>query len=403
MASVSFNASTGIQVPSTREVRDDLATKIQSVLQASGVGVVDVDSTSALGQIIDIVAAEIEAKNSEIAFLASQFSPRQASGLWLEALGSLYSVERKASEPTVVTCKCTGLKGTVIPFGAVVQDADGTQLTHTRVDGAVIGEDGTVLTDFATIEHGAIQIAAGAVSRIVTVVAGWDSVTNEAAGVVGRSIEADGEFYQRMLDSYAMNGNSTVANIQAQLGELDGVLDVIVLENPTGNPVVKNGINVPAHSIATCIVGGDDEAIAKTLYTQKSAGCGTTGNAEVTFVDKEHSSAVYTYKIVRPTATDFRVKVAFFGESLDETTLAKVKAAITSDFLGEGYSGRVKLATTVYASRFYRPIQDVTDAPIKEILIGLGDGSMGTSVEVPGDKSPAIDDEGIEVVFEAEG
>ena len=400
MASVSFDPQTGIVVPTTRTVREDLAEALQQALRRSASDPeINVDPTSPLGQVIDLVAAEIEAKNAEVAFLGSQLSPRQATGIWLDQLAALYGLDRKASEPTVVVCTCTGLKGTVIPYGAIVQDTQGNQLRHSVGGGVTIPDSGSVDTTFSTVEHGEIEIGAGTVTKIVTVVAGWDSVTNQAAGITGRVIEADGELYQRMLQSYAINANGTVSNIQSNLAALDGVLDVVVLENYTNQAQVQYSLTVDAHSIAVCIVGGDDEAIAKTLFERKSAGCGTTGTTTVTYVDTEHFNATYTYKIVRPTAEDFKIQVTFFDEDMDETTQAAVKRAITEDFLGEGSNGRVKLATTVYASRFSPCVMNVTDAPIKDILIGLGRGPLSTSVEVPADESPAISDDTITLIF----
>lgn len=151
--------------------------------------------------------------------------------------------------------------------------------------------------------------------------------------------------------------------------------------------------------MAVCIVGGDDDDIARTIFERKSAGCGTVGDTQVTFIDTEHFNASYVYNIVRPTAVDFTVKVMFFSGDMDATTQANVKAAIISDFLGELKNARVKLATTVYASRFYKCIQDVTDAPIKEIVIGIAGGPQSSSVDVPANKSPTLSAKSITLAF----
>ena len=233
----------------------------------------------------------------------------------------------------------------------------------------------------------------------MTVVSGWDTVTNEAAGITGRDIEPDGELLNRMIDSYAINANSTTANIEANLAELDGVLDCIVLENYTNQPQQQYSITLDPHSIAVCIVGGEDADIAETIFRRKSAGCGTTGTTDVTYIDTEHYDAVYTYQIVRPTAVDFDVQVAFFDPDMDSETQAAVKNAIIQDFLGELANPRVKLATTVYASRFYQCVQAVTDAPIKQILIGLDGGALSTSVDVPANESPTISTDTIALAF----
>lgn len=177
------------------------------------------------------------------------------------------------------------------------------------------------------------------------------------------------------------------------------MLDCVVLENYTNQEQVQYGITLTAHSIAVCIVGGDDEAIAETIFRRKSAGCGTVGATQVTYVDTEHFNASYTYNIVRPTAVALKIQVTFFADSMDAETQSKVKKALISDFLGELSNPRVKLATTVYASRFYRCIQSVTDSPINQILLGLNNRGLATSIDVPADESPTLSEETISLVF----
>lgn len=400
MAQVLFDEKNGVTIPSTREVRDDLADAVQKAMPVTANGdLVNVDSSSPLGQIVDLTTAEVEAKNSEIGFLANQFNPDTARGIFLDALANLYGLQRKVSEPTVVVCTCTGLRGTVIPYGAIVEDENGNQLRHIVVSGATIGDTGAVDTTFATVEHGQIEIGAETVTKIVTVIAGWDSVVNVAAGVTGRDIELDGELRNRMKESYAINANGTVANIQANLAQLDGVLDCVVLENYTNLKQTQYELELEPHSIAVCIVGGEDADIARVLFERKSGGCGTNGDTEVTFIDTEHFNASYTYKIVRPTAVDFAVKIEFFEEDMNSETQAAIKEAVTKDFLGELENSRVTLASTVYASRFYQCVQAVTSAPIKSITVGLGIGSLGASVDVPANESPTISDDTITLAF----
>lgn len=400
MAQLEFDPASGVVVPTTREVREDVAAGFQEAFKVNDEDpALNVDSASPMGQVVDLVTTEVAAKNTEVAFLANQLNPRTATGVWLDAIAGLYGIERKISEPTVVVCTCTGLKGTIIPYGAIVQDTLGNQLRHSVAGGVVIPAAGTIDSQFSTVEHGAIEISAGTVTKIVTVVAGWDSVTNAAAGITGRDVEPDGELLNRIKQSYAINANGTVANLQANLAALPGVLDCVVLENYTNNPAQQYGITINAHSVAVCIVGGEDADIAETIFQRKSAGCGTVGTTQVTYVDTEHFNASYVYNIVRPTAVAFKVEVTFFAEDMNPTTAAAVKQAIESDFLGELENPRVKLATTVYASRFYRCIQAVTTSPVKQILVGIGAGALGASVDVPADESPTISDESITLEY----
>ena len=267
--------------------------------------------------------------------------------------------------------------------------------------GATIGDNGTVETTFDTVEHGNIEIGANTVTNIVTVIAGWDSVNNPTAGVTGRDLEPDGELISRMKESYAINANGTVANIQSNLSDLDGVLDCVVLENYSNRPQTQYSVQLVAHSIAVCIVGGDDDAIAETIFRRKSAGCATNGDTEVTYIDTEHFNAVYTYKIIRPTAQTFKVKVTFYAEGLNSDLQNEIKEAVVKDFLGELKNPRVTLASTVYASRFYQAIQSVTDTPINNIQISLNNGAFANLIEVPANVSPTLTEDDVSINFES--
>ena len=179
MAVVKFDELTGVVVPDSSEIREDFAKGIVKAFRSDPDRPdVNVEPTSPMGQVVDLVAAEIEAKNAEIAYLANQLNPQTARGVFLDAIGGLYGIDRKLSEPSVVTCTLTGLKGTVIPYGAIVQDTNGNNFRHSAVGGAVIGDDGTVTTTFESVEHGSVEVAPETVTKIVTIVAGWDAVTN---------------------------------------------------------------------------------------------------------------------------------------------------------------------------------------------------------------------------------
>jgi hypothetical protein len=176
---------------------------------------------------------------------------------------------------------------------------------------------------------------------------------------------------------------------------LDGVVDCQVLENPTSATVTKNNVSIPSHSVAICIYGGDDDAIAQTIYEKKDAGCGTTGNATVAHTATEAGNAVYTYSIVRPTPTDVHIEVEINKTQQTSATVEQdVIDAVIGDFLGnDSNSGnvRVGLAQTVYASRF--SVAVIKTAGVQDLVgitIGLGSGPMGASIDIPGDVEPTI-------------
>lgn len=400
MAQIIFNPLVGVELPSTQEIRSELGSRIQQAFQTSPTDpLLNIEPSSPMGQVLDLIVAEIEAKNSEILFLSNMVNPDLATGKFLDALAALYGLDRKISEPTVVNCVLTGLKGTVIPYGAIAQDSLGNQYRHSAANGAQVDDTGSVTTTFTAINHGPLEVAAGSVNRIVTTIAGWDSITNPTAGVIGRDEETDAELRNRMIESYAVNATGYVEAIEANLAALEGVLDVRVLENPTNAEVTQYGVAIDPHSILIAIVGGEDSDIAKTIYQRKDAGCGTTGDYEVQFIDETYYNATYNYKIVRPQNQSLKISVTFFGTSMNETEKNNVIQAIIQDALGQGANDRISLASTVYASRFYQAIQSQTSAPIAQIQVGFGTGTLGSSVQIPANIEPTISESDVSIIF----
>jgi hypothetical protein len=154
--------------------------------------------------------------------------------------------------------------------------------------------------------------------------------------------------------------------------------------------------------VAICIYGGDDDAIDETIYNKKDAGCGTTGNDTVTHTATEAGNAVYQYQIVRPTPTDVHIEVEINRTLQTSATVEQdVIDAVIGDFLGsDPNSGntRVGLAQTVYASRF--SVAVIKTAGVQDLVsisIGLGAGSMGAVIDIPGNIEPTISSSDITV------
>ena len=402
MSQLSFDPSTGLVAPETADIREAVQQDWQAAFaDTSGSPQLDVESATPAGQLIDAETAEIAAKNTELLWLANQFNPRVAEGRFQDALGYIYFLTRKIAEPTVVTCQLTGLRGTQIPYGAIAQNTDGYQLVCNAP--VVIGDNGTAETTFRLAETGPIQIAAGTVTKIVTVIAGWDTINNEAAGATGRDVESRNEFEGRRYNSVAANAHGTVASLYGTISDIEGVLDCKVLENPVPDPVTQFGVEIGGHSVAVCVYGGEDSDIAQAIYKKKDAGCGTSGNYAVTYYPSADVTLAYTYQIVRPETVTFAVQVAIPNASaLSQDTQNAIAAAVVEDFLGrwDRYGNtRVGLASTVYASRFYPVVMDVEGViQLSNIQIKLGDGAFADSVTINADEEPVMTVENVTIV-----
>lgn len=393
-----FNPQTGLQAPETEDIRAAVASDWIAAFYDPDLPPLDTEPTTPAGQLIDAETAEIEAKNASVLYLSNQFNPYISSGRWQDGIGYIYFIERKIAEPTIVECQLTGLNGTVIPYGALAASANGYTLICNR--SVTIDETSTATTTFRVSQYGAIEIPPHNVNTIITVTSGWDTIDNASAGAVGRSVETRAEFEERRAASVAMNAHGSTGAIFGTIANLPGVLDVQVLENIGPDPITKYGVTVPGHGITVCVFGGDDEEIAEAIYRKKDNGADTGGNTDITYTAADYHNAIYTYLIMRPTTINFWVKVTL-GDSDGYTSDvdARIRQAVYNAFYGlneDSTQGRVGLATTVYASRFYCPVMSVDGVrSVATIEVALQQDQPAIdgytdSIDINGDQEPVF-------------
>lgn len=396
---VKFDPATGLSITSAAEDLETVAEAWRSAFSADGQPPLDTDTATPAGQLIATEAALIRQHDSDLLYLANMFNPETAEGVWQDALCKIYFLQRKMAEHTVVDCACNGLYNTMIPAGSIVQNSDGYQLRS--LADATIPSTGTAVIEFEVIEPGPIAIGAHSVNKIVTVIPGWDSVDNAAAGAQGRNAETRAELERRRYASVAANAVGSVSALRAALSALDGVLDCEVLENVTNTTITSYGISVAAHSVAICIYGGSVSDIAKVIYQKKSAGCGTVGETTVTYTDPSNN-ITNTYQILRPVATPVKIRVTLAqSSSVLNTVQEDLATALVDDFYGRGTHERVGLAQVLYASRFYSvAVEAVGLADLLSIELALGSGSYGSVLNIDGDIEPTLDASDVTVVIE---
>ena len=405
MSQLIFNPQEGLLAPDSAAVREAVAADWTASFVEEGAPLLNSDRTSPAGQLIDAESLEIERKNAALLYLTNQFNPKVADGRWQDALGHIYFINRKVGEPTVATCQLRGLPGTVIPYGALVQSVTGvTLICNHSVD---IGADGTAETTFRAAKSGPTAIPAHSVTKIITTLPGWDSIDNAAAGAMGRDLESRAEFEARRYTSVAVNSHGAAAAVQGAVAACPGVLDVKVLENVGPLPKTEYGVTIPGHGLTVCVYGGEDADIAKAIYNKKDGGCDTGGNADISHVAVDQGGAVYDYKILRPQAVNFWVRVTM-GEdcAVSDAVAEAVRRAVLEDFHGRNQASgnpRVGLASRVYASRFYAAAMAVPDVKnIQNVEVSLGQNEAGLTFkdaqDVCGDQEPVMSLDNVLVV-----
>ena len=127
-----FDPKTGVTVEDTAVVRKRIASDWKKAFNVSeGSPELVTDPETPAGQLIDGQTALVSQKDNDLLRLANGFNPKTATGVFQDALAQIYFLQRQVAQPTYVTCQCRGLYGTVIPYGAVVQDVNGNTFYNT--------------------------------------------------------------------------------------------------------------------------------------------------------------------------------------------------------------------------------------------------------------------------------
>lgn len=397
---LTFDPQTGLVAPSTTEIREQIETEFIKAFRKDGSPKLNTEPETPAGQLIDSITAIIADKNAEILYLANQFNPMTAEGQWQAALGRIYFIEPYVASNAVATCTCTGLVGTVIQEGSLIEsELDRTQWKCLST--TVIPNTGTVDIEFQCLTGGKISATANTLTKIITVTAGWDTVTNTEASTTGQEAETQIAFEKRRYNCVAANSRGSVNSLYGTIAQIDGVVDVMVLENFYASSETKFGVTIPAHSVWITVVGGEGSDIAEAIYKNKDAGCGTSGNTEVSYTDSEITgNPTYTYKICRPTSLPFAFKVQLHMNSSTPNNIADlVKTAIVNEFNGSNTNPRVGTAQHVYAARFYDCVYTAgaTDLIGITMKAPTTSSSWVTTITVNADKEPVLDPANITV------
>lgn len=402
----------GVVLPTEAAILEGVQTDIDSAFG----GGVNPQLSSPQGQIASSDTAIIAEKNSEIAFLVNQFDPQYASGRYQDALARIYFLTRKPATATVVTATLGGLPGTVVPAGTFAQDTAGN--TYTLLSNATIGSGGTVTSTWQNNATGPIPCPSGTLTVVYQAVSGWDTITNPSAGALGNIVESRADFYFRVFNSVAINGNGTCPAIYANVFQIPNVLDCYVIDNPSGNTINSGASNYPLapHSLYVAVVGGDDAAIAAAIWAKKDTGCNyaaypvggspVPGNGSVsteTVLDTSgyaYPQPSYSVSFIRPGALPILFAVQIVNTpNLPSNIATLVQNAIIAQFNGTNGNARARIGSTIIAAQYYAAVAGVlSNLVLLSIQVGTSVANLN-EIGVGIDQTPTIEAGNISVTL----
>lgn len=302
-----YLVDTGVIVPQT----SDLLAEVQAEYRAAlGVDLIVTPDTPQ-GVLITAEAlsrAEVVRNN---AANANQINPNIAGGKFLDAIMALFGIQRTPATKTVIhNVAITGISGTPISEGARASTGSGDLFESLST--VVIGLDGTIVADFASVEYGPILANVNTLTQIVTNILGWETVNNPEAGVLGQTTQSDQAARAYRNNTLAFQGVALPVAITSALYNTEGVRSLTFLENVAATTQTISGVSLVAHSIWVCVDGGSNLDVAAALLENKSSGAAWNGGTSVNVVEPA-SGQTYTVKFDRPTNKPMLVRVTAAG------------------------------------------------------------------------------------------
>ena len=378
----------------------DILAGVLADMNAAFGNVLNTDLSTPQGQLAMSLTAIVGDAYDQMLALFNGVDPERAWGRMQDAIGNLYFITRKPATATVVTCQCVGAAGTVVPQGTLVRD--GSTNTYAADAAITLDATGNGVGTFSCTVAGAVECPPGSVG-VYQAVVGLTSVSNAAAGVVGRSEEGRQAFEQRRQQTVAHNALGPLDALAGEVLSVPGVSDAYVSENSSAAPVTVGGVTLPAHSLYVCVNGGADADVALAIARKKPPGCASVGASSVVVVDPNAAYAKqpeYTVRFTRAQAVPVYVAVVLAGGvGVPSTAVADVQAAIVAGFDGATGAQRVAIGGTVYASSLFASVGAVGDwVKIVGITVGLTEQPADPTVQVGVDQIPVLSAATISVV-----
>lgn len=327
----------GVIVPDTSEVLTEIQNEFKSVFGED----LDLTATTTQGRLIEMFQRNRTFCIQICALVSNMLNLNRASGFILDDLGSLFLISRQPATHTTTSVILSGVAGTIIPAGTRLQTTDGNIFENTQ--SYTIEEGGTVTAQYQAQETGEIPCLPNTLTVILDRINGLETANNPAQAVLGRDLESDREFRDRIKNSLSINSIAMISAIKSNLEAVSGVKDSYCYDNYTGSQVIVDGVKIPAHSILACVEGGSDIDVATVLFKKKTGGTGyinASDNEDYDVVEENVIDESYgtTYPVVfmRPEMVDIDIEITvsrqdYSGADLEDA----VKQAVMNWYDGE--------------------------------------------------------------------
>ncbi|MED3805619.1 baseplate J/gp47 family protein [Priestia megaterium] len=242
----------------------------------------------------------------------------KAEGVQLDRLAANKTMSRDQESESHVELSFTGVPNTTIQ--EQTQFATDKFIYFYLIENVTLDETGKGSGEAVSLEKGIhTNVAAGTIKLQAEPTENISTVTNLLAATGGRDLETDVELRNRLINSPAIEGNTTVNAIIARLNNTTGVRSSSVVSM---NPAVH-----------AYVLGGNREDVADTLFNCIAAGIDTIGSEEVIITDI--SGTEHTVRFDYATDIKIRIKIDIqSNNSFPSNGIGEIKQKIIQEIGG---------------------------------------------------------------------
>lgn len=332
------------------------------------------------GQFIAVLAQALFDVASVGGSIYNSFSPVTAQGTGLSRNVKINGLSRQVPSFSTVTLTVVGTAGTFIT-GGVAQDS--LQQKWDLPD-TTIPDAGTIDVVATAEVVGAIAADASTITTIFTPTLGWQTVNNAAAATPGAPVETDAQLRIRQTQSTANPSLTVVDGTAGAIENTTGVTKQRTYENDTGS---TDGNGIPAHSICSVVVGGDDVAVAQVIALHKTPGAGTFGDTTELVYDAHGMPLNINFQRAAVAEIQATITIAAgVGWSTDFETdiIAAIAAAINA-----GQIGDTVLYSRMFSPAYLNGAAEGQTYTVSTITLGKnGGGQSAANISLDFDEDP---------------
>ena len=395
MINKDFNLNNTPRGVVTPEIRDCFYQAMKELLadMPNGVSV----NSGIQKQLLNAKAQSSWRENAQLQYLLQSFDPYTAKGVQLDNILSYLWLLRNKATATYVTLTLTGLTGTIIPKGTLLQNVTTDNFYQTQVD-SIIPDTGHVTAIFFCTVTGEIECPSLSKWAFIDFIHGLDTANNTTGGILGRPIESDFIAVQRLVDYAATQLRpGGISAIKLACSMNSNVENYGIVENVDDKDMIVPGMILPPNKFILSVAMKDpaDKKAWESLTV--SIGADKIGypmyapinTKEVTTSDPDFTYMQYKAKYVKPNNINLYVLVKYIPYSNQPDNIVQlIKNSVYNSFYGldtdivKQTPYRCWIGNPIKATRFITALSALNVPGIEEVWISF---SVPTK-ETPPDK-----------------